>query len=355
MVIDQCLKCINDMSIDSIEELNEICNESACSTPTDITYDYVVLNKALLVYKDDKCAQGFVTNVGMHPNDLLALRNNHVSLDKEKQKRKTDLASTGSEIARLWTLLRTVPAEREAFQNSFKMNLSRHTLNAGYAELSRLKVLRASSFKSVIEGIRKDILGLWNERDGAALSTEEREKLESSADATPEANASMECLQARQDEFPLYFQPIDTLVDEGSVEAHEAYFETLKKSVEEMRPLYSRLARRESIVQDRAELEIIQRNPERLTARGPKAREDRKKEEAMITRVRGLDKLTKDLTTMIHNWEKEHKTSFIYAGEVYLTRMKEQDAAFQEARDALRNARKRKDSTGLPPQASKVL
>lgn len=48
-------------------------------------------------------------------------------------------------------------------------------------------------------------------------------------------------------------------------------------------------------MQERIDLEHLQMNPERLTARGPNAREERKKEEFMSNRVKNLDKITKEV------------------------------------------------------------
>jgi hypothetical protein len=45
--------------------------------------------------------------------------------------------------------------------------------------------------------------------------------------------------------------------------------------VEELRPLLQKISRREAVVQERVELEHLMQNPERLTARGPNAREER--------------------------------------------------------------------------------
>lgn len=59
------------------------------------------------------------------------------------------------------------------------------------------------------------------------------------------------------------------------MDAHEAYFSALRTRVEELRPLLQKIARREAVVQERIELEHLQMNPERLTARGPNAREER--------------------------------------------------------------------------------
>jgi HEPN domain-containing protein len=56
---------------------------------------------------------------------------------------------------------------------------------------------------------------------------------------------------------------------------HETYLQDLRGRIEELRPLLSKISRRETVVQERIELYHIQLNPERLTARGPNAREDR--------------------------------------------------------------------------------
>jgi hypothetical protein len=62
-----------------------------------------------------------------------------------------------------------------------------------------------------------------------------------------------------------------------------------------LRPLLAKIAKREAIVEERVELEVLMQNPERLTARGPKAREDRKREEDMQRRVKSLEKVTKEV------------------------------------------------------------
>jgi hypothetical protein len=69
----------------------------------------------------------------------------------------------------------------------------------------------------------------------------------------------------------------------------------LRTKVELLRPLLAKIAKREAIVEERVELEVLMQNPERLTARGPKAREDRKREEDMQRRVKSLEKVTKEV------------------------------------------------------------
>ena len=111
--------------------------------------------------------------------------------------------------------------------------------------------------------------------------------------------------EQRQCEFPLYFVPVDELED-TSVDSHEAYLNELKARVDELRPLLQKIAKREAIVLERIELEHIQLNPERLTARGPQARQERKREEGMTTRVKNLEKITKEILGMISTWEDKH-------------------------------------------------
>jgi hypothetical protein len=116
----------------------------------------------------------------------------------------------------------------------------------------------------------------------------------------------------------------------------------MRAKVEVLRPLLQKIARREVIAQERIELEHIQMNPERLSARGPNAREDRKREEVMHTRVKNLDKITRELMQQIQQWEAENGP-FYYGGELYSDRVTKQEDNYIEIRDSLRNSRKKKD------------
>ena len=82
------------------------------------------------------------------------------------------------------------------------------------------------------------------------------------------------------------------------MEKHQAFFQELQVKVTKLRPLLQRIERREAVVQERIELEYLQMNPERLNNRGPHAREERKREEAMAAHVRNLDKLTQDVSCL---------------------------------------------------------
>ena len=71
----------------------------------------------------------------VHVDELKMLQERAKVLASEKERRREELAVTGAEIARLWTLLRCSTEERNAFQASFKMNLSMETLKKGRIEV----------------------------------------------------------------------------------------------------------------------------------------------------------------------------------------------------------------------------
>jgi uncharacterized coiled-coil protein SlyX len=124
----------------------------------------------------------------IHKKDLAQLTFRLKRFIEEKEKRRNELAKTGEEIARLWTLLRVPAVEREQFQNSFKKNLSMETLSKGLDELHRLRDIRKSSIENIIKCIRNDILTLWEE-------------------------AGIESEDNRRREFPAYFDDINNLED----------------------------------------------------------------------------------------------------------------------------------------------
>jgi len=67
----------------------------------------------------------------------------------------------------------------------------------------------------------------------------------------------------------LWTAPVD------QVDAHEMYCTQLQRRVEELRPLLTKIAKREAVVQTRVELESLKSNPERLKAKDSKAFETR--------------------------------------------------------------------------------
>jgi uncharacterized coiled-coil protein SlyX len=217
--------------------------EEGYSTMTD-SQQFLSIDKQIIKYGKSNEFTFRITK-----KDILQLSQRFKRFIEEKEKRRNELEKTGSEIAKFWTLLRIPSIEREAFQNSFKKNLSMETLNKGNEEVKRLKDIRRKSLGRVVTNIRNDILTLWEE---AGIENEEN----------------------RKREFPLYFNDLDSL-DDSSVDLHENYFSSLRKRVEELKPMLVKISKRETIIQERIELEHLQTNPERLTARGPNAREER--------------------------------------------------------------------------------
>jgi hypothetical protein len=105
-------------------------------------------------------ARSGVFKLGVSRSDMNGLISRCQSLYDEKESRRNELAKSGSEIARLWTLLRISSAEREAFTSSFKMNLSMNTVVRGRQELERLKEVRVQSLGRVVGSIRSEIEAL---------------------------------------------------------------------------------------------------------------------------------------------------------------------------------------------------
>jgi hypothetical protein len=277
---------------------------------------YADMDAALLKFGQSQCTGEL--EMGVHVRDLVGLKDRSQALLDEKERRRSELSETGTEIARLWTLLRIPSADRDAFQASIKMNLSMETLAKGRDELERLREIRSSSLEQVVGSIRNDITALWEE---IGIDNDEQ----------------------RQAELPIFFESVEVLGD-STVEIHEEYFTALKVRVEELRPILQKITRREGVVLERIELEHLQMNPERLQARGPNAREERKREEAMAQRVRALDKVTKELLASAAAWEEAKSAPLMYAGARFVDRVAGQDEHYLEVRDALRNSRKKPNS-----------
>ena len=87
--------------------------------------------------------------------------------------------------------------------------------------------------------------------------------------------------------------------------------------MEQMAPILKKIAVREEILENRLALDELQKDPTRLQARGPNAREMRKREEFMSKRVRGLPKVTNDIVSRIEAWELD-QGDLILNGERYL-------------------------------------
>jgi hypothetical protein len=133
--------------------------------------------------------------LGLKMSDIACLEARLQSFLEEKERRRAELGQIGADIARLWSLLRVHSTERDKFSSSFKMNLSMETLSKGVDERQRLQELRAQSLGKVIASIREDIAQLWLE-------------------------AGIESEEARQGEFPLYYEDVANMEDSAVSNAH---------------------------------------------------------------------------------------------------------------------------------------
>ena len=311
-VAEDCLKSCKELMVPE---------EGVDGLPQAVMYSD--LDQAVLNLKPD------VEFPFLHKNDFQRLITRAQCLVEEKDRRRQELASNGAEIARMWTQLRVSTADRTAFQNSINMNLSLETLNKGREELSRLRALRLSSLATVIAPIREEIVSYWDE---LGVTTQEQ----------------------RESEFPMFTADVKALPD-SSVEDHELFCVSLKDKVDVLRPILHKIARREAIIKERVELEHIMLDPERLRARGPKAREDRKREEEMSRRVKSLEKYTKELLHQIEQWEEQSGSPFLYSGERYVDRVNAQEEEYAETKNNLRNSRRKKDGKPEANASSKIV
>lgn len=190
------LKAVRNQRASELQEVAEDCvkmlrdlvvfEEGTQSLPDAVKY--ADIDSMLMKVSNASAGGSWVWPGGLHRRDLDRLLSRAQALALEKEKRRDELASTGADIARLWTLLRVPTVEREAFQSSFKMNLSMSTVNRGREELRRLKELRTKSLARVIDGIREEMRVHWFEMG----VTEIEQQLQ---------------------EFPLYGVPVGELED----------------------------------------------------------------------------------------------------------------------------------------------
>jgi len=174
---------VKNLSSDCHKHMVDLmCAEEGFKTMAD-SEDYLALDRAI-----DKFHRTGDFTLGLYKSDIARLTQRLRSFVEEKERRRIELGQIGSDIARLWTLLRIPSAERDLFSSSFKMNLSMETLSKGVDELARLREIRSQSLGKVITSIREDIAVLWTE-------------------------AGIESEEVRMAEFPLYFQDVSEMED----------------------------------------------------------------------------------------------------------------------------------------------
>ena len=157
----------------------------------------------------------------------------------------------------------------------------------------------------------------------------------------------------------------DDVTSEVLVE-HEEYAEGLRARLRKMRPILDLISRREAILEERTELELLQRDPGRLTGRG--ASKQLMREEKMGNRVkRDLPKLTKALERALREWHRENRPAdgdeggddpsaghFTYEGVPYLETMRVQEEEWRDRRERAEVERQRKKEEERTAAASKA-
>ena len=265
--------------------------------------------------------------VGIGKDVLDRLTSRIAELNGEKRQRRKKLGEMGSAIASLWSLLRIPSEEQRAFTDNIS-GLGMDTLQKGERELDRLNELKAVMIGKLIREQRQTIEELW-ERTNAT----EGEK-------------------ATFDRY-FYINDEDQLTDD-LLAKHEEYAGSLNAKLEKMQPILDLIERRESIIEERVELEMLQRDPDRL--KGRNASKQLMKEEKMMRRVqKELPKITQHLERKLKEWFDENKPSqtegevrdedlghFMYKGLPYLRTMKIQEHEWKTRKERGEQERQRK-------------
>ena len=266
--------------------------------------------------------------IGIGKDALDHLTSRIAELNGEKRRRREKLAEIGGEIASLWSMLRVPSAEQHAFTKSVR-GLGMDTMDKGEKELNRLHELKTVMIGKLIREQRQTIDELW-ERTNAS----KKEKAS----------------------FDRYFHvnDEDKLTSE-LLAKHEEYAGALTAKLEKMQPILELIERRESIIEERVELEMLQKDPDRL--KGRNASKQLMKEEKMMRRVqKELPKITQHLEKKLKEWYVTNKPSqtddddvrdedlghFMYKGQPYLRTMKTQEHEWVTRKERGEKERQRK-------------
>jgi protein regulator of cytokinesis 1 len=264
------------------------------------------------------------TCIGIGNSALDRLSSRIAELNGEKRRRRTKLAEMGTIISTLWTMLRISSEEQKAFTMSIR-GLGLDTIRKGEAEIARLEEIKGIMIGKLVREQRSIIEELW-------------EKTNSSA--------------SERASFDAYYHIHDDeeLTSEILVK-HEDYAASLKGKLNKMQPILNLIAKREAILEERIELELLQKDPDRLKGRG--ATKQLMKEEKMSRRVtKELPKITSVLEETLRMWYAENKPSdfvsdpdighFMYNDTPYLRRMHWQEEEWRTRKERNDEERQRK-------------
>lgn len=265
------------------------------------------------------------TSIGIGTSSLDRLTSRIAELNGEKRRRRAKLGEMGQTISTLWTMLRVTPDEQRTFTTSIR-GLGMDTIRKGEAEIARLEELKKAMIGQLVREQRSAIEELW-------IKTGSCDDERASFDAYYQIND-------------------DELLTSEVLIKHEDYAVALKSKLSKMQPILDLIAKREAIIEERIELELLQKDPERLKGRG--ATKQLMKEEKMNRRVtKELPKITHMLEETLQRWYVENKDEqqamqnvdlghFMYQGSPYLHTMQWQEEEWRTRKERCDEERNRK-------------
>ncbi|KAL7484906.1 hypothetical protein ACHAW6_010525 [Cyclotella cf. meneghiniana] len=267
------------------------------------------------------------TCLGIGKSALDRLTTRLTELNGEKRRRRSILAEMGQAIQALWAMLRVPPEEQKAFTDSIR-GLSMDTIRKGERELDRLHELKVVMIGRLIRDQRKKIEVLWEQTNASSVE------------------------KASFDEY-FHVYDDDKLTDK-LLAKHEEYALTLNTKLQKMQPILDLIAKREAIVSERFDLEMLQKDPERL--KGRFATKQLMKEEKMTRRVqKELPRITSMLEKALLEWYHDNRLCctedqqsdpnfghFLYQGAPYLETMHNQEHDWKIRKEVEEQERHRK-------------
>ncbi|KAI0393667.1 microtubule associated protein-domain-containing protein [Xylariaceae sp. FL0594] len=237
--------------------------------------------------------------LGLHEEDLAALRAKRDRLADEKRSRERRLKDLKVAVEGLWEKLGVEESERRAFLNSNR-GCGVRQINEFQDELGRLNELKRQNMHVFVEDARQRLQELWD-----ALYFSEDEMLE--------------------------FTPaFSDVYSDALLEAHEREVARLEALREQRAPALTLIEKHRTLVEDRDELAASSQDASRLMMRGQKGeRRDPGKllrEEKMRKRIaKELPKVAAELTKLLMAWEDEYGRPFLVHGERYLDQIEQSE------------------------------
>jgi protein regulator of cytokinesis 1 len=293
-LVRDCQQLMNDLRTDG-ESGSELDRRIAGSLIRSKDDSFIMASR----HRSDTC-------VGIGSTALEELTQRVAELHAEKRRRKLSLQEMGAQIAMLWEKLHISEEEQIAFTESVQ-GLGLDTIEKGESELKRLNAMKAQMIGKLIEEARETIKYLW-EQTNADLSY----------------RGSFDSMKVRTED----------LFDDNLLEKHEIYIKVLQDRLEEMKPILRLIEKREGIIKERMEYEVLQKDSDRLKQRGAALTRQLMEEEKMAKRIkRDLPRLTGILAEKLTEWKDKHGEQFKFAERYYLDLMEEQELEWNDYKE----------------------